>query len=289
MDENEVQDCYAKVGEQVGEGREMISRPGMIVTLAAPGKGGGFSSASKNVAVVGDKKKRRSSKNAKTEVIVDETSAVVGDKKKRRSSKNTKTEVIVDETPAEPVVLKKQKKPIQSRPAKKIQDHEDVVDHIVRHEGSNDNLDQMEFLVRWSGYGSNDDTWQDYKSMKDTEAYQSYKSNGNFKWKKKRTHQSSDDESEEWLETSSCNKTRTKSTDQTKKVRRPVHRVTPYATQQRKLREASAGINVALDNILAKKANGLVHRVTTFAKQQRKLKEAAGINAARVNVLAKTS
>ena len=72
-------------------------------------------------------------------------------------------------------------------------------------------------------------------------------------------------------------------------MRRPVHRVTPYATQQRKLKEASAGINVALDNILAKKVNSLVHGVTTFTKQQRKLKVAAGINAALVNVLAKTS
>lgn len=241
MDEKEVQDCYAKVGEQVGEGREMICRPGMIVALAAAGKGGGFSSASKTAVVVGEKKKR-----------------------KPRSSKDIKTEVSVDETPEESVVLlKKQKTTIHNAAggskrsrlvikAKNTQDPEDLVDHIVQHTGNNNSLDKMKFLVRWSGYGAADDTWQNYESMKDTAAYQSYKkSNGNFKSQKKRTHQSSDDESDEWQEKPSNNKKRIKSTGPTKKV-------TAYATQQRNLKDASAGINAALDNILAKKGNPLV-------------------------------
>lgn len=57
-----------------------------------------------------------------------------------------------------------------------------LVDEILAHRGSPKKRTQMQFKVRWQGYGPEHDTWEPYTSVKTLEAFQRYKTTTGLKF-----------------------------------------------------------------------------------------------------------
>ena len=45
-----------------------------------------------------------------------------------------------------------------------------IVEQIIEHHGSGKTGDPLQFKIRWEGYGPDEDTWLNYKDVKDLEA-----------------------------------------------------------------------------------------------------------------------
>jgi hypothetical protein len=54
-------------------------------------------------------------------------------------------------------------------------DHQEYeIDKIIEHRGNNKKKSTLEFLVSWTGYGPEDNSWEPYRNLKDTLALEKY-------------------------------------------------------------------------------------------------------------------
>jgi len=58
--------------------------------------------------------------------------------------------------------------------AAKRDDHQHTVEKILKHRGVATNKTEMQFLVRWTGYGRAEDSWEPWKEMRTVEAVHTY-------------------------------------------------------------------------------------------------------------------
>ena len=55
-----------------------------------------------------------------------------------------------------------------------MDDQEFFVERILAHEGNLNKVSSLRFKVRWTGYGAEDDTWEPWKNLRDTDQLHAY-------------------------------------------------------------------------------------------------------------------